>query len=231
MVTHSAVPATLLDVDEEWRREYWLPHRVVSFYMFGSRRGFRLDGVRQRRYRMVTPNEVLRVNCALEENGDCGFFFTTSSRATGATRAARRALQDGTPDLHDSRSRRRRPDPPGEDPLTGGGHCRRRDIVPPAAVPDHVRARRVGSSSSLRRRPGRRAAEAARRSNAGRTVGPADARPAPGPAGRSWPSSAVGGWSSSVCSARRSALVRPFAPGCRPLPASTGPSCSRRKAR
>ena len=78
MVTHSAVPATLLDVDEEWRREYWLPHRVVSFYMFGSRRGFRLDGVRQRRYRMVTPNEVLRVNCALEENGDCGFFFTTS---------------------------------------------------------------------------------------------------------------------------------------------------------
>jgi condensation domain-containing protein len=77
-VTHSAVPATLLDVDDDWRREYWLPHTVVAFYMFGSRAGMNLSGVRQRRYRMITPNEVLRVNCALEQNGDCGFFFSTS---------------------------------------------------------------------------------------------------------------------------------------------------------
>jgi hypothetical protein len=51
----------------------------VSFFMFDEREGPDFVGVRQRRFRVHTGRDVLRVNCTPDESGGRNFFVISGS--------------------------------------------------------------------------------------------------------------------------------------------------------
>ncbi|MGH8979488.1 MAG: condensation domain-containing protein [Acidimicrobiales bacterium] len=57
------------------------PEPTVSFYMFSEREGPDLAGVRQRRFRVNTGRDVLRVNCTPDDVGGRNFFVISGSAA------------------------------------------------------------------------------------------------------------------------------------------------------
>lgn len=78
----SAVPVPLAEARVLAPEPFQPPPPVVSLFVFTEREGLDLPGVRQRRFRVHTGRDVLRVNCTPDDEGGRNFFFLSSS-ATG----------------------------------------------------------------------------------------------------------------------------------------------------
>lgn len=68
-VAHSAVPVPLAEARALAPDPFQPPAPVVSLFMFTAREGLDLPGVRQRRFRVHTSQDVLRVNVTPDEEG------------------------------------------------------------------------------------------------------------------------------------------------------------------
>lgn len=75
----SAVPVPLAEARMQAPAPFVPPDPTVSFFMFTERQGPDLTGVRQRRFRVNTGRDVLRVNCTPDELGGRNFFVISAS--------------------------------------------------------------------------------------------------------------------------------------------------------
>ncbi|HVC14366.1 MAG TPA: condensation domain-containing protein [Acidimicrobiales bacterium] len=75
----SVVPVPLAEARMRAPAEFVPPEPTVSFFMFDEREGPDLAGVRQRRFRVNTGRDVLRVNCTPDEAGGRNFFVISGS--------------------------------------------------------------------------------------------------------------------------------------------------------
>jgi condensation domain-containing protein len=75
----SAVPVPLAEARAVAPAPFEPPPPVVSFFMFTEREGLDLPGVRQRRFRVHSGRDVLRVNCTPDDEGGRNFFFISAS--------------------------------------------------------------------------------------------------------------------------------------------------------
>jgi hypothetical protein len=75
----SPVPVPLAEARAVAPGPFEPPPPVVSFFMFTEREGLDLPGVRQRRFRVHSARDVLRVNCTPDEEGGRNFFFLSAS--------------------------------------------------------------------------------------------------------------------------------------------------------
>lgn len=75
----SAVPVPLAEAQLQGSGPFVPPEPTVSFYMFDERKGPDLSGVRQRRFRVHTGRDVLRVNVTPDEEGGRNVFVLSGS--------------------------------------------------------------------------------------------------------------------------------------------------------
>lgn len=75
----SVVPVPLAEARLQAPGPFVPPEPTVGFYMFSEREGPDLAGVRQRRFRVNTGRDVLRVNCTPDEKGGRNFFVISGS--------------------------------------------------------------------------------------------------------------------------------------------------------
>ncbi|MGH9098933.1 MAG: hypothetical protein ACRDV8_01740, partial [Acidimicrobiales bacterium] len=75
----SVVPVPLAEARLQAPGELVPPDPTVSFFMFDEREGPDLSGVRQRRFRVHTARDVLRVNCTPDDSGGRNFFALSGS--------------------------------------------------------------------------------------------------------------------------------------------------------
>ncbi len=75
----SVVPVPLAEARIQAPAPFVPPEPTVSFFMFDERRGPDLAGVRQRRFRVNTGRDVLRVNCTPDESDGRNFFVISGS--------------------------------------------------------------------------------------------------------------------------------------------------------
>lgn len=75
----SVVPVPLAEARLQGPEEFVPPEPTVSFYMFAEREGPDFAGVRQRRFRVNTGRDVLRVNCTPDDLGGRNFFVISGS--------------------------------------------------------------------------------------------------------------------------------------------------------
>ncbi len=75
----SVVPVPLADARIQAPASFVPPEPTVSFFMFDEREGPDFAGVRQRRFRVNTGRDVLRVNCTPDESGGRNFFVISGS--------------------------------------------------------------------------------------------------------------------------------------------------------
>lgn len=75
----SVVPVPLAEARLQAPHEFVPPAPTVSFFMFDEREGPDLAGVRQRRFRVHTGRDVLRVNCTPDDTGGRNFFVISAS--------------------------------------------------------------------------------------------------------------------------------------------------------
>ena len=75
----SVVPVPLAEARLQAPAEFVPPDPTVSFFMFDEREGPDFAGVRQRRFRVNTGRDVLRVNCTPDESGGRNFFVISGS--------------------------------------------------------------------------------------------------------------------------------------------------------
>lgn len=75
----SIVPLPLAESRLQGADGFVPPEPTVSFYMFSEREGPDFAGVRQRRFRVNTGNDVLRVNCTPDDMGGRNFFVISGS--------------------------------------------------------------------------------------------------------------------------------------------------------
>jgi hypothetical protein len=75
----SVVPVPLAEARLQSPAPFVPPDPTVSFFMFDEREGPDFVGVRQRRFRVHTGRDVLRVNCTPDESGGRNFFVISSS--------------------------------------------------------------------------------------------------------------------------------------------------------
>ena len=75
----SVVPVPLAEHRIQAPAPFVPPAPTVSFYMFDEREGPDFVGVRQRRFRVHTGNDVLRVNCTPDEVGGRNVFVLSGS--------------------------------------------------------------------------------------------------------------------------------------------------------
>ena len=78
-IAASAVPVPLAEARLQAPAPFVPPAPTVAFFMFGEREGPNLAGVRQRRFRVNTGLDVLRVNCTPDDRGGRNFFFISTS--------------------------------------------------------------------------------------------------------------------------------------------------------
>ena len=75
----SVVPLPLAEARIQAPAPFVPPEPTVSFFMFDEREGPDLAGVRQRRFRVHTGRDVLRVNCTPDDSGGRNFFVISGS--------------------------------------------------------------------------------------------------------------------------------------------------------
>jgi hypothetical protein len=75
----SVVPVPLAEARIQAPETFVPPEPTVSFFMFDEREGPDFAGVRQRRFRVNTGRDVLRVNCTPDESGGRNFFVISGS--------------------------------------------------------------------------------------------------------------------------------------------------------
>ncbi len=75
----SAVPVPLAESRMQAPAAFVPPEPTVSFFMFDEREGPDFAGVRQRRFRVHTGRDVLRVNCTPDDAGGRNFFVISGS--------------------------------------------------------------------------------------------------------------------------------------------------------
>lgn len=75
----SVVPVPLAEARLQVPAPFTPPAPTVSFFMFAEREGPDFAGVRQRRFRVNTGLDVLRVNCTPDDQGGRNFFFISTS--------------------------------------------------------------------------------------------------------------------------------------------------------
>ena len=75
----SVVPVPLAEARMQAPAVFVPPEPTVSFFMFDEREGPDFAGVRQRRFRVNTGRDVLRVNCTPDESGGRNFFVISAS--------------------------------------------------------------------------------------------------------------------------------------------------------
>lgn len=75
----SVVPVPLAEARLQAPAPFVPPDPTVSFFMFEEREGPDFAGVRQRRFRVNTGRDVLRVNCTPDEAGGRNFFVISGS--------------------------------------------------------------------------------------------------------------------------------------------------------
>lgn len=78
-IAASAVPVPLAEARLQSPATFTPPAPTVSFFMFAEREGPDLAGVRQRRFRVNSGLDVLRVNCTPDDRGGRNFFFVSTS--------------------------------------------------------------------------------------------------------------------------------------------------------
>ncbi len=79
----SVVPVPLAEARLQGPAAFVPPDPTVSFFMFDEREGPDFSGVRQRRFRVNTGRDVLRVNCTPDESGGRNFFVISGSAPPG----------------------------------------------------------------------------------------------------------------------------------------------------
>ena len=82
-IAASVVPVPLAEARLQEPAPFVPPAPTVAFFMFGEREGPNLAGVRQRRFRVNTGLDVLRVNCTPDDEGGRNFFFISTSASAG----------------------------------------------------------------------------------------------------------------------------------------------------
>jgi hypothetical protein len=75
----SVVPVPLAELRLQGPDGFVPPEPTVSFYMFSEREGPDFSGVRQRRFRVNSGRDVLRVNCTPDDVGGRNFFVISGS--------------------------------------------------------------------------------------------------------------------------------------------------------
>ena len=75
----SVVPVPLAEARLQAPALFVPPEPTVSFFMFDEREGPDFAGVRQRRFRVHTGRDVLRVNCTPDDAGGRNFFVISGS--------------------------------------------------------------------------------------------------------------------------------------------------------
>ncbi|MDA8076551.1 MAG: condensation domain-containing protein [Actinomycetota bacterium] len=75
----SVVPVPLAEARIQAPAAFVPPEPTVSFFMFDEREGPDFAGVRQRRFRVHTGRDVLRVNCTPDDAGGRNFFVISGS--------------------------------------------------------------------------------------------------------------------------------------------------------
>jgi hypothetical protein len=75
----SVVPVPLAEARLQAPAAFVPSDPTVSFFMFDEREGPDFAGVRQRRFRVNTGRDVLRVNCTPDDSGGRNFFVISSS--------------------------------------------------------------------------------------------------------------------------------------------------------
>lgn len=75
----SVVPVPLAEARLQAPAPFEPPPPTVSFFMFSEREGPDFAGVRQRRFRVNTGRDVLRVNCTPDPEGGRNFFVISGS--------------------------------------------------------------------------------------------------------------------------------------------------------
>ncbi len=78
-IAASVVPVPLAEARLQAPAAFVPPDPTVSFLMFDEREGPDFAGVRQRRFRVNTGRDVLRVNCTPDEAGGRNFFVISGS--------------------------------------------------------------------------------------------------------------------------------------------------------
>ncbi|MGH9089469.1 MAG: condensation domain-containing protein [Acidimicrobiales bacterium] len=78
-LTASVVPVPLAEARLQAPAAFAPPVPTVSFFMFAEREGPDFAGVRQRRFRVNSGLDVLRVNCTPDDEGGRNFFFISTS--------------------------------------------------------------------------------------------------------------------------------------------------------
>lgn len=78
-IAASVVPVPLAEARIQAPGPFVPPAPTVSFFMFTEREGPDLAGVRQRRFRVNTGRDVLRVNCTPDQDGGRNFFVISGS--------------------------------------------------------------------------------------------------------------------------------------------------------
>ncbi|MDA8309313.1 MAG: condensation domain-containing protein [Actinomycetota bacterium] len=78
-IAASVVPVPLAEARLQAPAPFTPPEPTVSFFMFDEREGPDFVGVRQRRFRVHTGRDVLRVNCTPDESGGRNFFVISGS--------------------------------------------------------------------------------------------------------------------------------------------------------
>jgi|GEM_PF-2298104 len=82
-IAASVVPVPLAEARLQAPSPFVPPDPTVSFFMFAEREGPDLVGVRQRRFRVNTGRDVLRVNCTPDPEGGRNFFVISGSAPAG----------------------------------------------------------------------------------------------------------------------------------------------------
>ncbi len=75
----SVVPVPLAEARIQAPEAFVPPDPTVSFFMFDEREGPDFVGVRQRRFRVNTGRDVLRVNCTPDDTGGRNFFVISGT--------------------------------------------------------------------------------------------------------------------------------------------------------
>jgi Condensation domain len=78
-IAASIVPVPLAEARLQSPGQFVPPAPTVSFFMFDEREGPDFVGVRQRRFRVNTGRDVLRVNCTPDDAGGRNFFVISGS--------------------------------------------------------------------------------------------------------------------------------------------------------
>jgi len=93
-IAASVVPVPLAEARVVAPAPFEPPPPVVSLFVFTEREGLDLPGVRQRRFRVHTGRDVLRVNVTPDDEGGRNFFFLSSSASAGQMDELTAAFRD-----------------------------------------------------------------------------------------------------------------------------------------